>query len=149
MSLYLPSAKLGNGNYIYIYSGGWGDNSGSSSNGVNYFGLSHVTQFGGGGGYLDSNAGLAVSQAYAIDTKVDDGLPLTGNVLAAYAGGNNWIWCNGGQNIAPPTSSTISPSASTCFDNGGNASNTMKYSVQYSNGSNVACALTFKMQAGD
>jgi hypothetical protein len=151
VSLYLPQAKLGNGNYIYVFSGGWGDNGGSSSNGANYYGLSNVLQFGGGGGYLSSNVGLTVAQAYAIDGKIDDGMPLTGNTLAAFITGNNWTWPGVGWpniNIAPPTVA-VTPAATSCFDNGGNSSNTMKYSVGYSNGNNVACGLTFKMQAGD
>jgi prepilin-type N-terminal cleavage/methylation domain-containing protein len=109
---YLPQAKLGNGNYIYVFSGGWGNNSGLNSNGVNYYGLSNVFSLGQSncttclisytlGG--SSNPGLTVQQAYSIDQKIDDGLPLTGNVLAAYLSSNNWFWGNKQtNNSAPP-----------------------------------------------
>jgi prepilin-type N-terminal cleavage/methylation domain-containing protein len=150
LNLYLPQAKLGNGNYVYIVSGGWGNNSGTNSNGVNYFGISGVSALGQSDctACLISTTGLTVAQAAAIDTKIDDGLPLTGNVLAAYISSNNWYWPDAPGNAAPPTSA-ITPNNSTCFDNGGNISNTMHYSVEVSNGSNVKCGLTFKMQAGD
>jgi prepilin-type N-terminal cleavage/methylation domain-containing protein len=153
ISQYLPQAQLGGGTYIYVFSGGWGDNSGGgNSNGINYFGLSAVSKFGIAGSCtscLWSNSGLTVAQAAAIDTKIDDGMPLTGNVLGAYISATDWLWPDVGANQGPPTTYTVGPSTSTCFDNGGNNSNTMHYSVEFSNGANVTCGLTFKMQAGD
>jgi prepilin-type N-terminal cleavage/methylation domain-containing protein len=150
---YIPPAKLGGGNYIYVTSGGWPDQSGTNSNGTNYFSLGVVSIIGTAGSCtscVQGNSGLSVSQAVAIDTKIDDGMPLTGNVLAAYVGNNEWIWPAVGANQAPPSVGyTVVPSASTCFDNGGNTNNKMQYSVEVSNGANVTCALTFKMQAGD
>jgi prepilin-type N-terminal cleavage/methylation domain-containing protein len=153
ISQYLPKAKLGNGNYIYVFSGGWGDNSDTSSNGVNYFGLNNVTSLNGGCACLFSTPGLTVNQAYSIDAKVDDGLPLTGNVLAAYINSNNWEWPFSWQieNVSPPQG-PLTPATSTCFDNGGvggRAITLTQYSLEISNGSNVNCGLTFKMQAGD
>ena len=150
LNLYLPQAKLGNGNYVYVFSGGWGDNSGTASNGVNYFGINAVISLGQGActTCLWANPGLTVQQADAIDGKIDDGMPLTGNVLAGYISSNNWGWPSGTGNSPPPTGG-FSPSASTCFDNGGNTSTPMHYSLEVSNGANVNCGLTIKMQAGD
>jgi prepilin-type N-terminal cleavage/methylation domain-containing protein len=155
LNLYLPQAKVGSGNYVYVISGGWGDESGTNSNGSNYFGINAVTSLGQGAcpQCLWSNPGLTVQQAYAIDSKIDDGLPLTGNVLAAYIDSNNWFWPNKNgyneQNIAPPSSTTFVPTTSTCFDNGPAHNYPMQYSIEVSNGANVNCGLTFKVQAGD
>ena len=76
----IPTAKIGNGNYIYVY----------NYTSVNYFGISAVIPYPGTttiGGVIDSNPGLTVAQAAAIDSKIDDGLPQTGNVLAQFI---NW-----------------------------------------------------------
>jgi hypothetical protein len=96
-----------------------------------------------------STPGLTVNQAYGIDKKVDDGLPLTGNVLAAFISSNNWQWAgiNGGsgRNVPPPTTLVTPAASTTCFDNGGNNANPMLYSLTVS-GSNLNCALTFRFQ---
>jgi hypothetical protein len=157
LNQYLPQAKLGGGNYIYAFSGGWGDNSGTNSNGINYFGINAVTALGEAGctNCILPNQGLTVSQAYAIDKKIDDGLPLSGNVLAAYIYTNNWGW-NGAwdsafaspQNTAPTALPRLFGATGTCFDDNNIASNPMTYSVEISNGANVNCGLTFQMQAG-
>ncbi len=42
-------------------------------------------------GELDIHAGLTVMEAYSIDTKIDDGLPNAGDVMAAQPGhAGNW-----------------------------------------------------------
>jgi hypothetical protein len=134
---------------VYVFSGGWGDNNGTSSNGINYFGLSNVTSFGQGGcvNCLWSTPGLTVQQAFAIDSKIDDGLPLTGNVMAAYINSNNWYWGSGqgSSNSAAPTSA-ISGNSTTCFDNGNNSNNVMQYSVEQKGGAEVTCGLVIKFQ---
>ncbi len=58
---------------FYVYSDGvyappW------QTSGINYFGLSTVTGI-DTMGQMTSAANLSVAQAYAIDTKLDDGLP--------------------------------------------------------------------------
>jgi len=150
LNLYLPQAKLGGGNYVYVFSGGWGDNPGTASNGVNYFGINAVTSLGKGGcsTCLWANPGMTVQQAYAIDGKIDDGLPLTGRVLAAYISSNNWYWNNlSVSNQAPPTtSSAYRPSSTNCMDNGFPVQYPMQYSIEISNGANVNCALSFRFQ---
>ena len=87
ISKWIPEAKIGGGNFIYLY----------STNSTNYFALSSVTQI---GCTIDSSANLRVSQAYAIDKKVDDGLPQSGNVTANYVGYHvsNYasVWASGG-----------------------------------------------------
>ena len=140
---YFPQAKLGAGNYIYVWSGGitsmWGS---PASDGVNYFGISAVT---GIGGNIWSNPGLTVQQGYSIDKKIDDGLPQTGNVIAAYISDWTW-WAVGGGGGGPVAGQVASQSAISCYDNGGNASNPMQYSLAQNGGAGVNCALSFRFQ---
>jgi prepilin-type N-terminal cleavage/methylation domain-containing protein len=83
----MPTAKVGSGVYVYVY----------SNNGVNYFGLSYVNAVWLLAGGLDfgeagwnNTPGVSVSQAFAIDQKIDDGLPQSGNVTAQYLIDANW-----------------------------------------------------------
>ena len=165
IGLYLPQAKIGNGNYIYVWSGGY--TSGfpwttlvAGGDGQNYFGIAAVTIFGGtqgnlaGGGYSMytwAGAGMTVKQAYSMDAKIDDGLPQSGNVKAIFGCGASMMWaagnnaCSGPVNGVPP-GTAAAPSATTCYDNAGNASNPMQYSLGQSGGNNVNCALSFRFQ---
>lgn len=130
----LPAAKLGGGNYITVM--GYG--------GQNYFLLFAVTGISADGvdGYsLGSNPGVSVQQAYAIDAKIDDGLPQSGRVTAQYltsAFNYNWV------GVAPGVVATGSPA--TCYDNGGAITNPMAYSIAQNNGAGVNCALSFQFQ---
>jgi prepilin-type N-terminal cleavage/methylation domain-containing protein len=122
ISEYLPVAKIGHGNFLYVYATG----------GTNWFGLSAVAGLGNAYAHF-STATISVTQAYNMDNKVDDGLPTTGVVQAVYI-----------QNSV--TSTSVAPNgnpdtASTCYNNATNA-----YSTNVSNGSGPNCALSFKMQ---
>jgi prepilin-type N-terminal cleavage/methylation domain-containing protein len=87
VSLILPQAKIGQNNYIYVY----------SSNGSSYFGLSTSTSNIDGDGALHGGIpALTVAQAYNIGKKIDDGFPQTGNVTAQY---ENWDYFD----ITPPS----------------------------------------------
>jgi prepilin-type N-terminal cleavage/methylation domain-containing protein len=153
LALLFPTAKIGNGNYFYVYSGGT-----TGSDSINYFGMSVVTNINGGGN-LSSNPGLTVQQAYAIDTKMDDGLPQMGRVITSYidascSGDACWAPSLGG-GVGPNTSATAG-SSNTCYDNSATANGTpgvsgatQHYSVEINGGSNVNCALSFRLQAGD
>ena len=88
-SSYYPQAKIGNGNYIYVWSG-----QGGHTNNINFFGIS-VPSVSDTGGDQVYTTGLTVAQAYAIDAKIDDGLPQSGNVLA-YIGAQTAV---GGQQL--------------------------------------------------
>ena len=131
---YFPTAKIGQGNYIFVWSGGV-----NGGNATNYFSPS-VPVFASGG--LSSTAGLTVQQAYAIDTKIDDGLPQTGSVTTMWPGTASFTgaWIGASPGTATTGSST------TCYDNRGVAANSMQYSVEISNGANVNCALSFRFQ---
>lgn len=152
----LPAAKIGGGNYVYIYpcitSSIYGCNNAPAPN---YFGISVVSAI--SNGFIDSTTGMTVAQAHAIDSKVDDGLPETGNVLASFIdysqGDTSPIYPNG---AGPANDGTIYTTGSSvsCFDWRGIGSQygvaaTAQYSMEISNGADVNCALSFKMQAGD
>jgi prepilin-type N-terminal cleavage/methylation domain-containing protein len=147
---YFPEAKLGNGNYIYVWSGGI--NVATGSNGVNYYGLSAIASVTSQRQINAPNpvVGLTVAQAYSIDTKVDDGYPQTGRVTAMFlTGGVPYVqWATGRgasySGAAPGTSALAQ--VYTCYDNGGNASNIMGYSMSENNGAGVNCALSFRFQ---
>ena len=156
IGLYFPPAKIGQGNYVYAWSDGPNVGQAAGANNLNYFGVSLVSSIldcsDGGGIYwvgwsnVNENVGLTVAQAYTIDTKIDDGLPTTGRVIAAaltygaqYSG---WASYSLGSSIVTP----ISPSSTSCLDNAGNIANTAHYSMSVSNGSNIDCALSFQFQ---
>jgi prepilin-type N-terminal cleavage/methylation domain-containing protein len=152
-----PSAKIGRGNLIYVWSQG-ATIMGSNPNGINYFGISTITSF--GGWPVHGNAGLTPQEAYSMDSKVDDGLPQSGRVTAAYvnydAFGNPQYGYAGGDYPLVPYTTATAGSSSTCFDNSATTNGTpgvagaaQHYSLEISNGSNVSCALSFRMQAGD
>lgn len=145
LSAFFPPGKVGQGNYVYIWSGGISGSSSSANDSLNYFGLSSITQWSSAGG-LAANPGLTVQQAYSIDTKIDDGLPQSGRAMATYyLGSPRWADApyNGGQS-AP--GNAIAPASASCYDNGNNAANPMQYSIAQSNGSGVNCALSFRFQ---
>ncbi len=136
VAAFVPPSKIGNENYIYVY----------SYNAANYYGLSAVSSM----FYLGvfSTPGLTVQQASAIDTKMDDGLPQQGRVTARYLNGAYIpapIWAAGGGVVgASGTAATIG-SSTTCYDNGNVAGTTQQYSLAQ-NTSNLNCALSFQFQ---
>lgn len=162
-TLYFPPAKIGQSAFVYGWSGGYiGAFSSSRNDGFHYFGivkkpsLFDSTGLAGSGG-----ASFTVAQAYAVDSKIDDGLPQQGNVLtiAAGSGGSFQVWASGsGANgmydstTLGPVTSASSPatataaSATTCYDNGNTPATTEQYSMSTSNGNGLNCFLSFKMQ---
>ena|ERR1017187_3648761 len=156
---WLPQTKLGQGNYVYAWSGGI--NVVTVSDSLNYFGLSAVQQidYGGSSRYIWSTAGLSVLQAYTIDTKMDDGFPQTGRVTVMYLGfnqGASWAAGGGGarsNSFGAADTSATTGSAATCYDNSASNSGTpgvtgavQHYSLEMSNGTGINCALSFRFQ---
>jgi len=153
LNLYLPQAKIGRGNYFYAYGGTYTpDGNTFYGLGVNYFGLSAVSGIlsSSNNGRLASAATIPVIQAYAMDTKVDDGLPQSGNVLAWYLNVDQ-VWGDGTDAThtlnepTPYTGGAYWPSSTHCYDNKGAAAAAMTYST-YNNGQGANCALSFKFQ---
>jgi prepilin-type N-terminal cleavage/methylation domain-containing protein len=151
INLYLPQAKIGRGNYIYVYNGAYHSASWTST-GINYFGLSAVTNIAASSsnGTIASSHNIPVEQAYAIDAKIDDGLPQSGNVLAWYLNGYEF-WIDGTPtwnvpNQPVPYAGALAGSATTCYDNSNVAAATTHYSLGQHNGTGTNCALSFKFQ---
>jgi len=142
---YFPAAKLGNRNYIYVWSGGWAMN-----DGINYYGISNITRVTHGLTTGFSKPGLTVKQAYDIDNKIDDGMPQTGAVIAMYLnGGRLWIGDYDGTTGGPVVSGdgiATAGSATTCYDNSNTAGATEIYSLAQNNGTGINCVLSFKFQ---
>jgi hypothetical protein len=130
----LPAAKIGNGNYIFVY------NVAES----NWFGINGLTYFNHDGEWAATN-NLTVAQAYNIDKKIDDGIPMTGTVLA-YTGGLEWA--NGGASYdsTVPRTARTPASATTCYDNGDVTGVMPQYSLAQNNGGGMNCALGFEFQ---
>jgi prepilin-type N-terminal cleavage/methylation domain-containing protein len=130
---YFPQAKTGHGGYVYIWGGGWPEFRAGNipGDGANYFCITRVT----GNSpptYPNTQAALTVSEAYAIDKKIDDGQPQGGNVLAMdsiwWASGGSFLNGdfdpgNGGPVVAGDGEVTA-PSSTTCYDNGSVAGGT-------------------------
>ena len=151
IDLYLPQAKIGRGNYLYVYSGSY-FNGGYFNLGVNYFGLSAVNGIlaSSQDGFIGSTPTIPVAMAYCIDKKIDDGLPQSGSVMAWYLNGNQF-WTDGTNasttaNEPTPNTGALAGSPSTCYDNGANASSPMQYSLAQNNGASANCALSFRFQ---
>ena len=148
---YFPSAKIGQGNYIYVYSPLSTICCGIYTNaGTNYFGLVNIASMVDGAGDLSSTPtlSLTVAQAYNIDKKMDDGFPQTGKVTAQFVGTNAIYWAAGTASSATYGTSDTSatpPLSTTCYDNGGVAG-VQQYSMAQNNGTGMNCALSFKFQ---
>jgi prepilin-type N-terminal cleavage/methylation domain-containing protein len=159
LSQYYPQAKLGRGNYIVafssggLYAGPW------YSTGLNYFSVSGISAVNWANSCVPTAApGLTVAEAYSIDKKIDDGIPTQGRVIALTLSGPSQFWpywmngdpmTNGPGVVFPPNQTANTPSATTCYDNGGVANKTNAYSINQNNGAGVNCALSFQFQAGD
>jgi hypothetical protein len=167
---YLPQAKISAAGYVYIWSGGWqGYLNATSGNGLNYFSVSGVTGApAGGGGTAAAVPVMTVAQAYAIDKKMDDGMPQSGGVMAM---DGSMLWASGGpvsgtppsennmgdydfNNFGPITTATASPtyddqngatSSQTCYSNG-DTKTPEQYSVGVNAGAGVNCVLSFRFQ---
>jgi len=148
---YFPVAKIGQGNFIYVWSGGWDMTAPGIGDGNNYYGMSAVSAVGSpcDTGCMHSTPGLSVTQAYMIDSKMDDGLPQTGRVTAQYL---NWspYWATGpaaaGPTLTGPYTTATSSSSTSCFDNGSVGGATQQYSTQVNGGNGMNCALSFRFQ---
>ena len=138
----LPTAKMGQNNFVYVWSGGYQLYT-TGHDGKNYFGIAAIQSAAASCDVGTTDTGLTVGQAYNIDKKLDDGLPQTGKVVALYtnnglltiyAAGPNQVW-------GPSDTSASAASATSCMDNG-NVAGTQKYSL--ANESAMNCNLSFE-----
>jgi hypothetical protein len=125
---YLPQAAIGNGNYVYVASGSviggnW------TQTGINNFGIEGLTEIDTDGA-LHYFPALTVMQAYNIDKKLDDGVPVTGRVLAVLVSTTSMYMDDFNVGYSPTT----------CYY--GNST----YTTMSNNGAGVYCTLMFQFQ---
>jgi hypothetical protein len=123
---FFPPARIGNGNFVTIYSGGIYTSSFTDA-GKNLLSISVPTQI-----FVSnytSTPGMSAIQAHNIDSKIDDGMPRQGTLKAFYLDGNGGNWAN----------NAAADSASTCYN-----TTTNTYSV--GNGDALNCGLSLRMQ---
>jgi prepilin-type N-terminal cleavage/methylation domain-containing protein len=167
---YFPAARIDNGNYIAVWSGGY-QALAASQGVVTYAGTGDGQNYFAIGGFLTNDnpaygplaegvfgpTAITPVQAYSIDMKLDDGLPQTGNVTAMNLGGYYTLWSAGGQNSGDFDPTTKGPvvagdgiatqaSDTTCYDNSDVPGGIEQYSIGYKNGEGLNCALSFKFQ---
>jgi len=132
ISQYFPLAKIGNGNYIYVY----------EDNGYNWFGVLGINGISACSNMNATFTAIPVIQAYNIDKKIDDAIPALGNIQAKYTANQILItqahaaWTNND----PLNCYDGNP---VTFPNGG------AYSINAAAGNNSNlpnCALSFKFQ---
>lgn len=82
----LPGSKTNPTNYFTVY----------AVNGLNYYQLGPWSGFSAAGTWTFGTSGLTPIQAYNMDIKLDDGMPLTGAVQAKGIGAMNAAPTNGG-----------------------------------------------------
>jgi prepilin-type N-terminal cleavage/methylation domain-containing protein len=161
---FLPKAKIGGGNYIYVYTGG-AEHITFLADQKNYYGISVVSQL-WINSIMNSTEGLSVSQAYSFDVKIDDGLPMTGNVTPKFPISNSrvvngyqapyWAGTTTQAVIAGAPAGTLvaminyitaatPASATTCFDNNNTLNGTVKYSMSVDSGSGINCAISVQI----
>ena len=150
LNSYLPVSKIGSSVFVYVFNGG---SNLLVQDGFNYFGIAQVTQLYNSSSSNNSSNGLTVNQAFNIDTKIDDGLPQSGNVFSMYTNMGYPMWSNVGFFAYGATTISTNASSTTCYDNSNSASSAGQNGVtqHYSLGvgaspSAVNCALSFKFQ---
>lgn len=79
----LLPAKIGNSNYVAVFSG---DGATFFTNQINYFYIGGITSVDSYHDYV-ANKAISPTQAYNIDKKIDDGKPRSGQVMTAFASG--------------------------------------------------------------
>lgn len=155
---YIPQATI-TGNYIMVFNGTCGPTCqalgfGSTADPMvmyNYYTILNVPSVAATsilGTTISTPMKMTVSQAYAIDAKIDDGLPISGAVLALYIIGSRPYWADrtGAWNSLMPHTSASNATTTSCFDNGNIGGVTQQYSITQNNGTGVNCALSFRFK---
>ena len=134
LSNWLPPAMIGSQTYIAVI--GTADttlvNSAGAQGGTDYYAIESIQSGKADGEGIKTSTAIAVVDAYNMDLKIDDGMPTTGNVLAAYiANATDTLSFVAGANPATTTS---------CYDSG-----TLTYATSAA-GSRINCSLIIKAQ---
>jgi prepilin-type N-terminal cleavage/methylation domain-containing protein len=146
LAKHFPQAKLNSNLWVYVY----------SYQNANYLAISEIQAIDSFGMLYADRPAMTVQQAFAIDSKIDDGLPQSGKVTAEYLdttfahdNGLQPVWAHGNDSgasdfVGPPDGSSPTPASDyTCYDNGGVAG-TQHYSTGWKDGSGANCGLSFQ-----
>jgi hypothetical protein len=147
LPLYFPSAALGQGNYIFVYSNG----------GNNYYAVEAVTYVSSYRVYTGTYAGVrtpygvTAAQAYGIDAKIDDGLPMSGRVQDQFplTSGNYWSLSDIYGSVQPSGTCCYpygaAPAAvGACMDNGDVNNAKLQYTLSQDKGGNCGISIQFQ-----
>ena len=117
----LPPAKLGKGNYLHVGTAG----------GINYLILGNFTgpTTAATGVFATINTQITPSEAFQLDSKMDDGLPTTGTVVSTDGSTNATLVTVGGT-----ANATGALAAGDCYDNTLNIYATNAAATQDTNG---------------
>jgi prepilin-type N-terminal cleavage/methylation domain-containing protein len=134
-NLFVPQAALP-GATIEVFSvcQSVGNTCFTGSAGINYFALMVLSPASEWGMFGEASGGITVAQAYMIDSKLDDGLPTTGNVQAFFPN-------HSFSDIPYWSTNAATPSAITCYD-----TTSKQYSITQNNGAGANCGLSFRFQ---
>ena len=150
---YYPKAKIGNGNYVYTinlccnYA-----TANTYYSSYNFFSISAITTITfSSAREVGSNNAISPVQAFALDKKMDDGLPISGRITAISSLNGHMQFANKdidalswGNTV--PGYLAIAGSATTCYDNKNASSNPTTYSIAQNNGTGLNCSLSFRFQ---
>ena len=123
----LPAAKLTGQSLFVVY----------SASGLNFYQLMPVTGITTAPAYTFSTSGVTPIQAFNMDTKLDDGQPNTGTIIARDTGSTN------GVNGLPSTNSVSTPSTCEIGATATTSSNTYNRSIT-SGGTDPSCSVRFR-----
>jgi prepilin-type N-terminal cleavage/methylation domain-containing protein len=143
---YLPVAKLGGGNYVYVWSGGYGWM--GMTEAASFYGLEVIASTDSScriGNAPPSIFGISADESYAMDKKADDGFPQSGKIQAVrmYSNVIGYVMGDGG---AADTTTATPVTSTSCYDDGGSTGSTRKYSVSGSGHNSHNCALSVQFQ---
>ncbi len=141
-SSFMPQAKIGKGNFVFVYSGS-AVNCCATWSGLtpNFFSVAAISSIVNGA--TSPISSITVQQAYNIDKKIDDGIPVSGTVVAQYPSGPGGTYPGGQSWGIGWAANAATGSSTTCFDSSTGAA---AYSLTQTSGSSLNCGLSFKMQ---
>lgn len=140
----LPTAKIGDNYSVLVTNGKLLGGMASALGTVNFFTIEQVIAF-TVSKEITAAPSVRVIDAYNIDSKIDDGLPQTGSVLAIYIN-NSASWNAYMRWVGASGTTQTQASPTTCYDNGNVNGDVQKYSVGQNGGNGKNCALSFKFQ---
>jgi prepilin-type N-terminal cleavage/methylation domain-containing protein len=141
---FMPKAKLGNDNWVFVFGGGLGDM--ISSDGHNYLSIAALEFYYNLGAGPYARPAITTLQAFNIDTKIDDGLPQSGKVRPYMPWGYGDVyWAAGGATGAAGTGPTQG-TATTCYDNDNQNGRRQHYSTEMDGGMDTNCTVALQMQ---